>query len=267
MPSRLIEGSARVRATAATVTAVLLWVGAAMAQQPQPGQANPSAPKAQQRPPQGQQPAAPRAQPNQAQPAPQQAQPPAGPTVVSLKSSPEQPDWVKVCGEDQVLRKTVCSTTQNFVTENNQPAVAVAVSEVKDDPRRLVRLVLPLGFLLQPGIRVSIDKSQPIAARFQICVAQGCLVEMEAKEEQIVALKKSGQIKIDLQNPAAREVNLVVPMDGFGKSYDGAPIDPKILQEQARKLQEELARRAEDLRQRQSQGGTAPAPTAPPKQN
>jgi hypothetical protein len=36
----------------------------------------------------------------------------------------------------------------------------------------------------------------------------------------------------------------------FAKAYDGPPTDPKVFEEQQKKLQEELQKRAEDARKR-----------------
>jgi len=41
-----------------------------------------------------------------------------------------------------------------------------------------------------------------------------------------------------------------VPLAGFGKAFDGPPIDPKVLEEQQKKLQAELQKRAEEERKR-----------------
>lgn len=234
----------------ARVKAAVTLPVAALALMAAPAVAQQAAPKAQQRPAQG--------QPAPAQPAPAQ---PAS-TQVTLKPSPEQPEWVKVCGDDPQQGKTVCYTTRDFVSETNQPVLAIAVYEVKNDPRRFIRLVMPLGFLLQPGLRLSIDKAQPVTGRYDICYPTGCFAQIDSNDAQIGALKKGSTVKIDVQNPAANEVGFIVPLEGFGKAFDGAPIDPKVLQEQAQKLQDEMARRAKELRDRQ-QTGAAPAPTTP----
>src|SRR5690606_16760543 len=66
----------------------------------------------------------------QQQPAPQQPQQPQqqqGPTIVQVKPEPSQTDWTKVCGQDQAANKEVCYTTRDFVSDQGQPVLAVAV--------------------------------------------------------------------------------------------------------------------------------------------
>jgi len=52
----------------------------------------------------------------------------------------------------------------------------------------------------------------------------------------------------------------VVPLGDFAKAYDGPPTDPKVFEEQQKKLQEELQRRAEEARKK-LEGQQQAAPT------
>ncbi len=212
-------------------------------------------------------PAQPQNQPRpQGQPA-QPAQPAGGgAAVVNLKADPNQAQWTKVCGRDPATQRETCYTTRDFVAENDQPVLAVAVYETKADANKVdrqVRYLLPLTFLLQPGVRSSIDGGQPIAGRYTICVQNGCFAEFVANDAQFRALKAGKTLTIQVQNQAAREVSFVLPMDGFAAGADGPPIDPRVLEEQQRKLQEELQRRSDEMRRQMQGGGAAPAPGAP----
>lgn len=186
------------------------------------------------------------------------AQAPAGapgPVKVALKPAPEQGDWLKVCGEDPSVKKKICYTTRDFVAENNQPVMAVAFYAVKDDPKRFMRILVPLTFLIPPGIRLSAEGMSPVAAKFQICLPQGCFVEGELTDATINAIKKAKSIKIDMQNQIAQEVNFEVPLEGFAKAYDSEGID----QETLAKMQQQGAQAAPTPG---NSNAAAPAPNA-----
>jgi invasion protein IalB len=243
-----------------------------MAQQPTPTP-TPTQP-AQARPQRPAQPAQP-AQPAPAAPAaqPQQAAAPGG-TVVQVKPEPSQSDWTKVCGKDQAQNAEVCYTTRDFVSDQGQPVLAVAVYDAKGaQSQKVVRFLMPLGLLLQPGVRFAVDQGQPTPGRYAICFPNGCFAEAPGLKDDLVnAMKKGTTLNVSVQNQAMREVTFAVPLAGFGKAFDGPPMDPKVLEEQQKKLQEELQKRSEDMRQRlQQQGGaagaapaTAGAPARPP---
>lgn len=248
-----------------TVRSLALVLGAAVALAPFSALAQQAQP---------QRPASRPAQP--AQPAP--AQPPAqgqgqaaptGPTVVQVKPEPSQTNWTKVCGKDQAANKEICYTTRDFVSDQGQPVLAVAIYDVKGDANKIVRFLMPLGLLLQPGIRFGVDNAQPIPGRYAICFPNGCFAEAQIKDDFINAMKKGTNLNVSVQNQAAREVSFSIPLSDFAKGFDGAPIDPKVLEEQQKALQDELAKRQEELRKRLGGGaadatpGVAPAPGTP----
>lgn len=210
------------------------------------------------------------AQPAQQQPAAAAPQQPPAAVKVPLKAAPYQPDWIKVCDEDPVAKKTVCYTTRDFVAENNQPVMGLAIYQVKDDPRRFARILVPLTFMIPPGVRLSTEGLNPVAGRFQICSQEGCFVEIELNEAAVNLIKKGKVMRLDMQNQFAQEVNFEVPLDGFSKMYDSAGLDPATLQ----KMREDAARQqqgaqqpgSDDLRKRgeelmrQRQGAQPPKP-------
>jgi hypothetical protein len=67
-------------------------------------------------------------------------------------------------------------------------------------------------------------------------------------------------------NSTGQPISLVLPLADFGKAYDGPPTDPKEFEEQQKKLQEELQRRADEARKKlESQGGTPQSSAQPPQ--
>jgi invasion protein IalB len=54
------------------------------------------------------------------------------------------------------------------------PVVAVVLIEPENDPKKVLRVTLPLGMSLQPGTRVIVDNSQPMTGPYVICFNNGC---------------------------------------------------------------------------------------------
>lgn len=226
---------------------------------------------------QPQRPAQQQPQQPQQQPAPAPQGQDGGPTLVQVKPEPSQTDWTKVCGKDPGNNKEICYTTRDFVSDQGQPVLALAIYDVKGDQTKIVRFLMPLGLLLRPGIRFVVDQGQPVPGAYAICFPNGCFAEAQVKDDFINSLKKGNTLNVSVQNQVGNEVTFSVPLAGFSKAFDGAPIDPKVLEDQQRKLQEELQKRSEEMRKNmQQQGattgatpgapavpGAAPAPAAP----
>jgi len=252
----------------ATAIALLLSASPVLAQTAPSAPATRAAPRPAQPAAPAPAPAAPAAPQGQQQ---QQQQQNAGPTVVQLKAEPAQPDWTKICGKDPNNNVEICYTTRDFVSDQGQPVLAVAVYDVKSQPpQRFMRFLMPLSLLLQPGIRFAIDQGQAVPGRYTLCLPNGCFAESQVKDDVINAFKKGTMLNVSAQNPTGRELTFAVPAAGFGKAFDGAPVDPKVLEDQQKKLQDELQKRSDELRKRleSNAAGAAPsaaggAPTAP----
>jgi invasion protein IalB len=218
-------------------------------------------------------PAAPKpAGPAAAQPAPAEAQQPAqgqaaGNDQVQLIYSP----WTKFCLKGQEANaKQVCFTGKDARIESGMPVVAAVLIEPENEPKKILRVTLPLGMQLVHGTRVIIDQNPPLTAPYVICFTNGCMADYEASAEMIGKLKKSQGLVVQAINSTGQPISLVLPLADFAKAYDGAPTDPKVFEEQQRKLQEELQRRADEARKKlENQQGApqaqAPAPAPAPQ--
>jgi len=230
---------------------------AAQAPAPAPAQAQ-QAPPAAAPPPQ---------QPGQAPAAEQaQGQGQGGQQQVQLIYSP----WTKFClkGQEANNPKQVCFTGKDARIESGMPVVAAVLIEPEGQERKVLRVTLPLGMQLVHGTRVIIDQNQPMTAPYVICFTNGCMADYEANADMIGKMKKGQGIVVQAINSTGQPISLALPLADFAKAYDGPPTDPKVFEEQQRKLQEELQRRADEARKKlenqqgapQSQAPAAPAP-------
>ena len=186
--------------------------------------------------------------------APQKAPPKADPK--QQQAQPEAPQlifspWTKFCLKGQEANaKQVCFTGKDGRVESGQPVVAAVLIEPDGEPRKILRVTLPLGMSLQPGTRVIIDQGQPMTGPYVICFNNGCMADYEASDALILSMKKGQGLVVQGINGAGQPISLVLPLGDFAKAYDGPPTDPKVFEEQQKKLQEELQKRAEDARKR-----------------
>lgn len=190
----------------------------------------------------------------------------AAPTDNKVVLQGAQADWTKVCGKDEAAGKEVCYTTRDFGQATDQaPVLAMAVYDVKGDDKRMLRLLMPIALMLKPGFRYTIDQAAPRPGAFAICFPNGCFAEAEITGDILATLKKGTTMSISVQNQVGNEVVFTLPLAGFGKAFDGAAIDPKVLQQQQEQLQKQLEEKAKQQRdQLEKQGGAAvPSPTAP----
>ena len=225
-------------------------------------QAQPPAGNPQQRPP------APRqvTPPRPAQPAQQQQQAPAAQQAApqQQQAGDQQPQlifspWVKLCNKDADPKaKRVCVTVKDGRVESGLLVVSVAIIEMDGEQKKLLRMSLPYGVALQHGTRLIVDQQSPATAPFVTCLPPvvppgGCIADYEATVDLIGRMKKAQLLTVQAIHMNGQAMSPQLELKDFAKAYDGPPTDPKVFEEQQKKLQEELQKRAEDARKRLEQ--------------
>ena len=257
MTYRLMSAKARTASKAfATLTATIMLAAVgtshSLAQQPAP-KPRPA-------------PAKP-AQPAQQQQAPAQQQQAAAPAneVPQLIYSP----WVKLCNKDADPKaKRVCVTVKDGRVESGLLVVSVAIIEMDGEQKKLLRMSLPYGVALQHGTRLIVDQGTPATSPFVTCLPPvvppgGCIADYEATTDLIGRMKKAQVLTVQAIHMNGQAMSPQLELKDFAKAYDGPPTDPKVFEEQQKKLQEELQKRAEEARKMlESQPPQAAAPPA-----
>jgi invasion protein IalB len=241
-----------------------MLVSGAQAQTPTPAPGAPAAaPKAKAAPK-----AAPKAPPAAPAPAAQQAPPAAGAPAAGAQPADQQVQliyapWTKFClkGQDAGA-KQVCFTGKDGRIESGQPVIAAVIIEPEGEPKKILRVTLPLGMQLVHGTRVIVDNNPPAQSPYVICFANGCMSDYEVTPELLANMKKGQNLVVQAINSNGAPLTLPLPLAEFAKAYDGPPTDPKVFEENQKKLQEELQKRAEEQRKKleaASPAGGAPA--------
>jgi invasion protein IalB len=271
--SRTLALAKIIALTVPLTVALAIAAGPPAAAQDQPAPAAPPASKEKPKPakkhkaaaPEAPQPAVPAQQPAPPQ---QGQQPPQGQAgqQAQLIFSP----WTKFCLKGQPGQapdpnaKQICFTGKDARIESGMPVVAAVLIEPEGQERKILRVTLPLGMQLAHGTRVIIDQNQPVTAPYVICFTNGCMADYEANADMIGKMKKGQGLVIQAINSTGQPISLGMPLTDFAKAYDGPPTDPKVFEEQQKKLQEELQRRADEARKKLENQQNAPQSSVTP---
>jgi len=256
----------------------------AIAQAPAPAPTTPAADTPAPKPKPAKKPAKPPAPAAQAAPAPAPAPEAQQPAPAPAPGAPQGGDqqqqvqliyspWTKFClkpNQQDPNAKQVCFTGKDARIESGMPVVAAVLIEPEGETKKILRVTLPLGMQLVHGTRVIVDQNQPMTAPYVICFTNGCMADYEATPDLIGKMKKGQGLAVQAINSTGQPISLVLPLADFAKAYDGPPTDPKKFEEEQKKLQEELQRRADEARkklegQQGAPGAAAPAPAATPQ--
>ena len=177
---------------------------------------------------QGQAPkAAPKAAP--AAPAPAAQAPPAagapraGAPAAAAQQPPDQQvqliyaPWTKFCLKGQDANaKQVCFTGKDGRIESGQPVIAAVIIEPEGEPKKILRVTLPLGMQLIHGTRVIVDSNPPVQSPYVICFANGCMSDYEVTPELLANMKKGQNLVVQAINSNGAPLTLPLPLQETG---------------------------------------------------
>ena len=201
--------------------------------------------------------------------APAAASPPAG----------SQSAWVKLCekanavtkdkdGKDEKKEVSICLTHHERLDGNSgMVLVSAAVRQVDGQDKQHFMVMVPLGMLIQPGMRASIypkdqwelvqknekideTKLKSITLAYTLCHPAGCTAETEATPELISELKQNAGLVVLAINVNGQAVGFPVPLIGFEQSYTGNPVDTKQYSEARRALMQRFAKFQEEQKKK-----------------
>jgi invasion protein IalB len=235
------------------------------------------------------------------QPAKKPAAAPAqkgAPAAASAPPAGSQSAWVKLCekanavtkdkdGKDEKKEVSICLTHHERLDGNSgMVLVSAAVRQIDGQDKQHFMIMVPLGMLIQPGMRASIypkdqwdlvqknekvdeAKLKGIKLGYTLCHPAGCTAEVEATAELINDLRTSGGLVVFAINAGGQPVGFPVPLVGFEQAYTGGPVDNKQYGEARRALMQQIAQRQHDLieeQKKQQQAAPGAAPPAAPAQ-
>jgi invasion protein IalB len=163
--------------------------------------------------------------------------------------SATQSTWVKLCekaasvkrGEDGKEEKkdvNICLTHHEQLDGDGKVLVSAALRQVEGQDKQAFMVMVPLGMLLQTGVRADIcaqgdwEKAQhnekvddntlkTISLLYTLCHPAGCTAEVEATPNLLTSLKSSGGFIIRATPETGASVAFPVPLKGFAEALNG----------------------------------------------
>ncbi len=129
---------------------------------------------------------------------------------------------VECTGNGKVLDcRAVQQLFQRIPNQGDRLLVAVLVRrpEAKATGAQMT-IQLPLGLNLTEAVQVRVDGGAVERQPIQTCTNIGCFVSMAVSEKLLAAMRSGKELKLTVQDPSKKAVDLSLPLLGFGLAYD-----------------------------------------------
>jgi len=170
--------------------------------------------------------------------------------------APSASAWLKICNTDPNTKTELCVMNQELRAETGQPIAAVTIQTTGEPGKFGLGVVVPIGFLIPPGITLTVDGTKAGNAQFAICLppsnrqAPVCLAQAQVGEDFIAALKKGNKLSLILVTPQNKPIPIEMSLNGFSKTFDGPGVDRAAAEAQRQQLSEALQKSAEEARKK-----------------
>jgi invasion protein IalB len=188
---------------------------------------------------------------------------PAAAGAPTVAANGDQTPWVKLCGKvpqimppkegekpdagkpEEKKELNICLTQQEiFDGRTGTVLVSAAIRKTEGQEKEQLEVLVPTGLALLPvGAQGKVDESEPFKLQFIFCHAVGCIAEAEAPKTLIDQMKNGKQLTVLVLSPDRKGIAFPVPLTGFGKTYDGPPVDNAKYNEDRKKLWAEIQER------------------------
>lgn len=142
------------------------------------------------------------------------------------KSADEKPadvkkfdDWQVACGTPKGGTKKVCQAIQTLTNDKDGKRVMqimVGFPDSSADP--VAVFILPLGYLLQQGAKLSLDGKEIGALGAERCLQTGCLVPVILDKDMLAKFKAGNSGKVVVNISKEQAVDLPVSLKGFSSA-------------------------------------------------
>ena len=129
---------------------------------------------------------------------------------------------VECTGDGKMLDcRAVQQLFQRIPNQGDRLLVAVLVPR-PPDPKGAAQMTmqLPLGLNLTEAVQVRVDGGPPERQPIQTCTNIGCFVSMSINDKLLAAMRSGKDLKLTVQDPNKKPVEMSLPLLGFGLAFD-----------------------------------------------
>jgi invasion protein IalB len=121
-------------------------------------------------------------------------------------------DWALTC-EERTKKDGKCVLQLPIAPQGAPIAELTVLPKNKSD---VMEIIVPLGLMIPPGVRVAIGSGQPIPIAFETCNQVGCVAELPIDAATGDALAHNSGGRLIVVNGAGNEVPIAFSLRGFG---------------------------------------------------
>lgn len=130
-------------------------------------------------------------------------------------------DWAVVCQPGQQGGPKLCEMVQSVTKQDTQePVMQLIVAQMPEDNATLLRVMVPIGVLLQEGMRLQIDGSDAADIAYGICTQVACIGDTELNSGMVTRMRRGAGGTLSFVYYTGEVVDVPFSLQGFTASFN-----------------------------------------------
>jgi invasion protein IalB len=172
--------------------------------------------------------------------------------------------WVKLCtkNEESGNNNGVCLVKYEELDPRTGSVLltaAVRTIEGQDGHHLIVNLPIAYTLIITAGVRAKIDEDEPVSMKFTVCLPTSCQAQIALSKEMLQKIIRGKHLVVAAVNMQQKTMFFPIPLVGFHKTWEGAPVDTVKYQAARRQMLDFAKKTAETQRVEQQPGAQPPA--------
>lgn len=129
---------------------------------------------------------------------------------------------VECTGDGKVLDCRALQQLFQRIPNQGDRLLAAVLVRRSADPKAAPQMTiqLPLGLNLTEPVQVRVDGGPNERQPIQTCTNIGCFVAMPINEKLLASLRTGKDLKLTVQDPSKKPIEMSLPLLGFGLAFD-----------------------------------------------
>lgn len=139
-------------------------------------------------------------------------------------------DWTVVCAAGGAP----CIMQKMGTTDEGQTALSMEIEKLAEpqtvDGQRVEAVgnfLVPLGVLLQAGLRLQVDSGEVAASPYLLCQQNGCIVRAPLQADILDSFRRGARARLAFtifdNSGETRDVEVTVSLSGFTRAFNALP--------------------------------------------
>ena len=128
-------------------------------------------------------------------------------------------DWIVICAQGYEGRKA-CAMSQSLNNAKTGQTLAAMAMSRDANGKTSATVTVPMGVLVNAGLRAGVNQQSSFDVPFRTCVAQGCVAQFEINGPLLKQISQAEKFSVAARTIQQQPLTIEFSLRGFAKAHE-----------------------------------------------